>query len=46
MTKQPTIRPARIRKDTVKARLIIFGILAVVLILCSLFSGYLTHYDP
>ena len=46
MMKQPAIRPARIRRDTVKARLIIFGILAVLLILCSLFSEYLTPYDP
>ena len=29
-----------------KARLIVFGILAVLLILCSLFSEYLTPYDP
>ena len=46
MMKQPTVRPARIRRDTVKARLIVFGILAVLLILCSLFSEYLTPYDP
>ena len=46
MMKQPTVRPARIRRDTVRARLIVFGILAVLLILCSLFSEYLTPYDP
>ena len=46
MMKQPTVRPAKIKRDTVKARLIIFGILAVLLILCSLFSEYLTPYDP
>jgi len=46
MMKQPTVRPARIKRDTVKARLIVFGILAVLLILCSLFSEYLTPYDP
>ena len=46
MMKRPAIRPARIKRDTVKARLIICGILAVLLILCSLFSEYLTPYDP
>ena len=46
MMKQPTVRPARIRRDTVKARLIVFGILAALLILCSLLSEYLTPYDP
>ena len=46
MMNQPTLRPAKIKRDTVKARLIIFGILAVLLILCSLFSEYLTPYDP
>ena len=43
---KPTVRPARIRRDTVKARLIVFGILAALLILCSLFSEYLTPCDP
>ena len=46
MMKQPTVRPARIRRDTVRARLIVFGILAALLILCSLFSEYLTPCDP
>lgn len=46
MMKQPTVRPAKIKRDTVKTRLIVFGILAVLLILCSLFSEYLTPYDP
>lgn len=46
MTNAPTVRPAKIRRDTVKVRLIVFGILAVLLILCSLFSEYLTPYDP
>lgn len=31
---------------TVKRRLMIFGTLALILILCSIFSGYLTPYDP
>ena len=43
---KPTVRRARIRRDTVKARLIVFGILAALLILCSLFSEYLTPCDP
>ncbi len=46
MMKQPTVRPVKIRRDTVRARLIVFGILAVLLILCSLFSEYLTPCDP
>lgn len=33
-------------KDTVRTRLVIFGVLAALLVLCSLFSGYLTPYDP
>ena len=41
-----TIRKQRIRKDSVKLRLIVFGILAVLLIVCSIFSEYLTPYDP
>ena len=46
MTTQPTLRPAKIKRDTVKARLIVFGILAALLIICSLFSERLTPYDP
>ena len=46
MMYKPTVRRARIRRDTVKARLIVFGILAALLILCSLFSEYLTPCDP
>ena len=46
MMKQPTVRPAKIKRDTVRARLIVFGILAVLLILCSLLSEHLTPYDP
>ena len=46
MTKQPTIRPAKVKRDSVKTRLILFGTLAVLLVLCSLFSEYLTPYDP
>ena len=36
----------RLTKNSVKTRLIIFGILAIVLIVCSFFSEYLTPYDP
>ncbi len=43
---QVTIRKQKIRRDSVKIRLIIFAILAVLLIVCSLFSEYLTPYDP
>lgn len=35
-----------VRRNTVKARLILFSVLAIALILCSLFSEYLTPHDP
>ena len=41
-----TVRKQTLRKNTVKTRLIIFGTLAVILIVCSFFSEYLTPYDP
>ena len=44
--REPTVRIQKIRKNTVKTRLIIFGTLAVILLLVSLFSEYLTPYDP
>ena len=34
------------RNNGVRARLLIFGVLAAALILCSFFSEYLTPYDP
>jgi len=43
---EPTVRVQKIRRDTVKLRLTVFGMLAVLLILCSAFSEYLTPYDP
>ena len=43
---EPTVRIQRIKKDTVKTRLIIFGSLALILLICSVFSGHLTPYDP
>ena len=33
-------------RDHVRMRLILFGILAGLLVLCSVFSGYITPYDP
>ena len=36
----------RLKKSGVKTRLAVFGALALVLILCSFFSAYLTPYDP
>ena len=41
-----TIRVQKIKKDSVKIRLIIFGGLAVLLLIGSIFSEYLTPYDP
>ena len=35
-----------VRRNTVKARLILFSVLAIALIACSFFSEYLTPYDP
>ena len=43
---QPTIRIQKVRRDTVKIRLIIFGALAVGLILASIFADRLAPYDP
>ena len=35
---EPTIRVQKIKKDTVKTRLIVFGTLALLLLICSVFS--------
>lgn len=43
---EPTIRTQRIKRDTVKVRLIIFGTLAVLLIIASLFADRICPYDP
>ena len=43
---EPTVRIQKIKKDTVKTRLIVFGTLAVILLVCSVFCEYLTPYDP
>ena len=36
----------RLNKSGVKTRLAVFGALALLLIVCSFFSAYLTPYDP
>ena len=43
---KPTIRIQKVRKDSVRLRLIVFGTLAILLVVCSFFSEYLTPYDP
>lgn len=42
----PTIRKQKVKRTTVKTRLIIFGTLAMVLLIGSIFSSHLTPYDP
>ena len=42
----PTIRHQKIRKNTVRIRLILFGMLAAVLVLSALFSRHLCPCDP
>ena len=41
-----TVRVPKIRRDTVRMRLIIFGTLALILLVCSIFAEQLTPYDP
>lgn len=41
-----TVRKKKLHENTVKTRLIIFGTLAVLLVVCSFFSEHLTPYDP
>ncbi len=41
-----TVRKKKLHENTVKTRLIIFGTLAVLLVVCSFFSERLTPYDP
>lgn len=43
---EATVRIKKVRKDTVKIRLIIFATLAVILLVCAIFSDHLTPYDP
>ena len=42
----PSVRVQKVRRDTVKIRLAVFGTLAVLLLLCSVFCDYLTPCDP
>ena len=44
--KQFTVRTRKKFRDIVKTRLIIFGVLAGIQVVCSAFSQYLTPYDP
>ena len=41
-----TCKPQKHPQNTVKTRLIIFSVLAIVLVVCAFFSEYLTPYDP
>lgn len=41
-----SVRVQKVKKNNVKTRLIFFGVLAVLLLLGSIFSEYLTPYDP
>ena len=43
---EPTLRVQKLRRDTVKLRLVVFGALALLLLLCSVFCDSLTPYDP
>ena len=43
---EPTVRIQKTHRDTVKIRLIIFGTLAVLLLIGSIFCEHLTPYDP
>ena len=42
----PTIRKQKVKRTSVKTRLIIFGTLAALLLIGSIFSSHLTPYDP
>lgn len=44
--KEPTIRVQKVKKNHLKQRLLIFGTLAILLIILSYFSEYLCPYDP
>ena len=46
MKKEPTVRVQKLRRDTLKARLILFGTLAILLLLASVFCEQLCPYDP
>ena len=42
----PSVRKPRIIKNSVRTRLIVFGILAALLVIASLLSDHLTPFDP
>lgn len=44
--REPTVRIQKIRRDTVRTRLIVFGSLALILLVCSVFCEHLTPHDP
>ena len=44
--KEPTVRMRKIKKERVKTRLILWGTLAALLLISSLFSAHLTPHDP
>ena len=44
--KEPTVRRQVVHRDSVKTRLCVFGVLALALVLCSVFSDRLCPYDP
>ena len=43
---EPTVRIQKVRRNTLKIRLIVFGALAALLLIGSIFSEHLTPYDP
>jgi peptide/nickel transport system permease protein len=46
MSKEPTIRVQKIKKNHLKTRLFLFGGLALLLVVLAFFSEHLTPYDP
>lgn len=44
--REPTVRVQKLRRNTVKIRLFLFGTMAILLLVCSIFSEHLTPYDP
>ena len=44
--REPSVRIQKIRRDTVRIRLVLFGSLALLLIICSIFSRQLCPCDP
>ena len=44
--REPSVRIQRVKRDSLRARLILFGALALLLLLCSVFCEHLTPWDP